>query len=224
MKREQARRQSILKGAGFKKGDWQADATAPSDNTRAFAAELALAADSFIVTRTIERQGDKTEVPTVIAGYHWFTDWGRDTMISLPGLTLPLGRARARQANKVLRSFGLFSREGLIPNNFPDTGSAPQYNTADATLWMFQAVDALANGTGNMNTARKLYPVLADMIAWHVRGTRYGIHMDPADGLLHAGEEGVQLTWMDAKVDDWVVTPRIGKPVEINALWYNASK
>ena len=192
--------------------------------TRAFAAELALAADSFIVTRTIERQGEKSEVPTVIAGYHWFTDWGRDTMISLPGLTLPLGKAKTRLADKILRSFALFSREGLLPNNFPDTGSTPQYNTVDATLWMFQAVDALANGTGNMNTARNLYPLLADMIAWHVKGTRHGIHVDSADGLLAAGEQGVQLTWMDAKVDNWVVTPRIGKPVEINALWYNALK
>jgi predicted glycogen debranching enzyme len=173
-----------------------------------------------MVTRQVESQGETSEVPTVIAGYHWFADWGRDTMISLPGLTLPLGRAR--QGNEVLRIFGLFSREGLLPNNFPDSGSVPQYNTADATLWMFQAVEAIATGMGNMKTARSLYPLLADMIAWHVRGTRHGIRVDPADGLLMAGEEGVQLTWMDAKVEGWVVTPRMGKPVEINALWYNA--
>ncbi len=218
--REQTRRHNILEGAGFKKEDWEADAGVPSDSNRAFSSELALAADSFTVTRIIDSQGEKTTVPTVIAGYHWFDDWGRDTMISLPGLTLPLGKARL--ANKVIQSFGLFSRDGLLPNNFPDTGSAPQYNTADATLWMFQAIEALATGTGNMNTARNLYPLLADMIAWHIKGTRHGIRMDPADGLLIAGEEGLQLTWMDAKVDDWVVTPRIGKPVEINALWYNA--
>jgi predicted glycogen debranching enzyme len=113
-------------------------------------------------------------------------------------------------------------RDGLLPNNFPEAGSAPQYNTADASLLMFSALESLSSGTGSLVTARGLFPVLADMIAWHVRGTRFGIHMDPADGLLHAGEEGVQLTWMDAKVEDWVVTPRIGKPVEINALWYNA--
>jgi predicted glycogen debranching enzyme len=218
--RERSRQQKVLKAAGFKRADWEAEASTPSDSASAFAAQLALAADTFMVTRKVESQGETTEVPTVIAGYPWFTDWGRDTMISLPGLALPLGRTR--QANQVLRTFGLFSREGLIPNNFPDSGSAPQYNTADATLWMFQAVEALATGTGNMKTARDLYPLLADMVAWHVRGTRHGIRMDPEDGLLAAGEAGVQLTWMDAKVDGWVVTPRTGKPVEINALWYNA--
>jgi predicted glycogen debranching enzyme len=218
--RELSRRQATLKAAGFKKADWEADATIQSDDNKAFAAELALGADSFLVTRRIESKGETTEVPTVIAGYPWFADWGRDTMISLPGLTLPLGRAR--QANKVVRTFGLFSREGLIPNNFADAGSTPEYNTADATLWMFQAIEVLATGTGNLKATRNLYPLLADIIAWHVKGTKHGIRVDPDDGLLWAGEEGVQHTWMDASVDGRVVTPRIGKPVEINALWYNA--
>jgi predicted glycogen debranching enzyme len=156
----------------------------------------------------------------VLAGYHWFTDWGRDTMISLPGLTLPTGRGR--EAGRVLQTFGIFARDGLIPNHFPDSGAAPHYNTADGTLWMFAATEALAQGRGNIAVARNLYPLLADIVAWHIRGTRFGIKVDPEDGLLTAGEEGVQLTWMDAKVDDWVVTERRGKPVEINALWYNA--
>jgi predicted glycogen debranching enzyme len=173
-----------------------------------------------MVLRDLPRDGATQQVPTVLAGYPWFTDWGRDTMISLPGLSLPTGRVR--EANKTLRTFASFAREGLLPNNFPDQAGAPQYNTADATLWMFATVERLAEGTGSLVTARGLFPMLSDIIAWHVRGTRYGIGMDAADGLLHAGEEGVQLTWMDAKVDDWVVTPRTGKSVEINALWYNA--
>jgi predicted glycogen debranching enzyme len=141
-------------------------------------------------------------------------------MISLPGLALPTGKVRT--ANKILRTFAQFARDGLIPNNFPDQGTTPHYNTADATLWMFAAIERTAEGTGSLVTAHGLYPLLSDAIAWHVKGTRFGIAMDPEDGLLRAGEEGVQLTWMDAKVDDWVVTARSGKPVEINALWYNA--
>jgi predicted glycogen debranching enzyme len=218
--REQARARALLEEAGFESEAWEADAADPEAQPEAFAAQLALAADSFTVTRNLTREGEKTPIPTVIAGYHWFTDWGRDTMISIPGLALPTGRTR--EASRVLRAFGQFARDGLIPNNFPDVGTAPHYNTADATLWMFAATEAIAIGTGKINIAKDLYPLLSDIVAHHVAGTHYGIGVDPADGLLRAGEEGVQLTWMDAKVDGWVVTPRIGKPVEINALWYNA--
>lgn len=220
MEREQARQEALLKAAGVKPGIAAADAGDPGASDEAFAAQLVVAAYTFMVTRKVSRGGDTSEVPSVLAGYHWFTDWGRDTMISLPGLSLPTGRTR--EAGKVLQTFGLFSKEGLIPNHFPDSGEAPEYNSADATLWMFAAAEALAMGKGSITVARNLYPLLADVIAWHIRGTRYGIKADPLDGLLTAGQEGVQLTWMDAKVDGWVVTPRRGKPVEVNALWYNA--
>jgi glycogen debranching enzyme len=173
---------------------------------------FARAADQFIVTR-----GDQH---TVIAGYHWFGDWGRDTMIALPGLTLSTGRYDV--AKSILLAFAGYADEGMLPNRFPDSGETPEYNTVDATLWFFEAVRALLAHTGDYDFVRAhLYDVLADIIAWHERGTRYGIRAD-SDGLLHAGEPGVQLTWMDAKVGDWVVTPRQGKPVEIQALWYNA--
>jgi len=221
LEREQARQYKLVKAAGIKEVPGQSSQSDdPYESQVAFTAQLVRAADAFMVSRDLPSDGTVKRVPSVIAGYHWFTDWGRDTMISLPGLSLPTGRVR--EAHKTLRTFSYFMRDGLLPNNFPDAGSAPHYNTADASLLMFSALESLSNGTGSLVTARGLFPVLADMIAWHVRGTRFGIHMDPADGLLHAGEEGVQLTWMDAKVDDWVVTPRIGKPVEINALWYNA--
>jgi predicted glycogen debranching enzyme len=173
-----------------------------------------------MVMRDVEVDGKARRVPSVIAGYHWFADWGRDTMIALPGLALPTGRAA--EAAETIRAFALFVREGLLPNNFPDAGSTPDYNTVDATLWMFQAIASLTEAAGDLTLVQELYPVLSDIIAWHVRGTRYNIRMDPHDGLLSAGEPGVQLTWMDAKVDGWVVTPRTGKPVEINALWHNA--
>jgi predicted glycogen debranching enzyme len=157
---------------------------------------------------------------TVIAGYHWFNDWGRDTMISLPGLTLATGRAE--DARDILAEFGQFVADGLLPNNFPDSsGAIPGYNTADASLWYVLAVRAYAEATGDQALVADLLPTLRTMVDRHLQGTRYHIGVDPADGLLHAGEPGVQLTWMDAKVGDWVVTPRIGKPVEINALWYN---
>jgi len=156
----------------------------------------------------------------VIAGYPWFGDWGRDTMISLPGLTLATGRQDV--ALRVLQTFAGFVSQGMLPNVFPGAGDTPDYNTADASLWFFEAWRAYVAQTGDTLALRMAFPVLADMIAWHRRGTRYGIATDPADGLLRAGQDGVQLTWMDAKVGDWVVTPRIGKPVEINALWYNA--
>lgn len=177
-----------------------------------FARTLAAAANQYIVSR-----GDQK---TVIAGYHWFSDWGRDTMIALPGLTLPTGRHDV--ARSILRTFAKHVDQGMLPNRFPDAGETPEYNTVDATLWFFEAARAYLAYTGDLEFVRKeLYTVFADIISWHVRGTRYGIKVD-AGGLLASGQEGVQLTWMDAKVGDWVVTPRRGKPVEIQALWYNA--
>jgi predicted glycogen debranching enzyme len=220
LEREEGRARALLEEAGFRLHAWQANAADPGASIDALAAQLTLSADAFFVSHRMEREGETAAVPTVIAGYPWFTDWGRDTMISLPGLSLPTGRTR--EAMRTLRTFGLYARDGLIPNNFPDRSSAPHYNTADATLFLFAAVEALAIGTGKIRIARDLYPLLADIIAHHIRGTHFGIRVDPDDGLLRAGEEGVQLTWMDAKVEGWVVTPRIGKPVEINALWYNA--
>jgi predicted glycogen debranching enzyme len=178
---------------------------------------LALAADQFIVRRP---SPDDPEGRSVIAGYPWFGDWGRDTMISLPGLTLATGRAEV--ARSILRTFARFVDQGMLPNRFPDAGETPEYNTVDATLWYFEALRAYHTAAGDEVLLRDLWPTLQEIIAWHQRGTRYHIRVDPADGLLYAGEPGVQLTWMDAKVGDWVVTPRMGKPVEVNALWYNA--
>ena len=176
-----------------------------------FAQTLASAADQFIVSR-----GD---LKTVIAGYHWFSDWGRDTMIALPGLTLPTGKHEV--ARSILRTFAKHVDQGMLPNRFPDAGEMPEYNTVDATLWFFEAGRAYLAYSGDLEFVREeLYPVFADIISWHVRGTRYGIRVDPS-GLLSSGEPGVQLTWMDARVGDWVVTPRRAKPVEIQALWYN---
>ena len=173
---------------------------------------LTAAADQFIVAR--ER------CKTVIAGYHWFADWGRDTMIALPGLTLATGQAEI--AKSILAKFADHVDQGMLPNRFPDEGESPEYNTVDATLWFFEAVRALLQYTNDYDFVRTtLYSVLTDIINWHVKGTRYNIHVD-SDGLLFSGEPGVQLTWMDAKVGDWVVTPRTGKAVEIQALWYNA--
>lgn len=184
--------------------------TSPSDDPLAQA--LASAADQFIV-----RRGD---VNTVIAGYHWFGDWGRDTMIALPGLTLVTGRADL--ARSILLEFASYVDRGMLPNHFPDTCEAPEYNTIDATLWFFEAVRKLLEYTADFEFVKsRLYGKMADMIGWHIRGTRYGIHVDQ-DGLLAGGEPVVQLTWMDAKVGDHVITPRIGKPVEVQALWYNA--
>ena len=177
-----------------------------------FAQNLAAASDQFLVSR-----GDQT---TVIAGYHWFGDWGRDTMVALPGLTLPTGKYDV--ARSILRTFASHVDQGMLPNRFPDVGETPEYNTVDATLWFFEAARAYLAYTGDLEFVRdELYPVFADIISWHARGTRYGIKVDDS-GLLASGELGVQLTWMDAKVGDWVVTPRRGKPVEIQALWYNA--
>jgi predicted glycogen debranching enzyme len=179
--------------------------------------QLVLAADQFIVRRNLPGEA---EGRSVIAGYPWFADWGRDTMISLPGLTLATGRGEV--AARILTTFAHYAHEGMLPNRFPDEGQAPEYNTVDATLWYFEAIRAYHAATADDHLLRVLYPVLQEIVRWHVQGTRYGIHMDPADGLLCSGEAGVQLTWMDAKVGDWVVTPRSGKAVEINALWYNA--
>lgn len=178
---------------------------------------LTLAADQFIATRS---DGVGEDGQTVIAGYPWFSDWGRDTMIALPGLTLATGRAPV--AARILRTFARHVDQGMLPNRFPDDGEGAEYNTVDATLWYFMAVRSYLRQTGDRALARDLFPVLHDIIEWHRRGTRHGIRLDSGDGLLRAGEPGVQLTWMDAKVGDWVVTPRIGKPVEINALWCNA--
>ena len=180
-------------------------------------ARLALAADAFLFARPLPSVSDGQ---SAIAGYPWFGDWGRDTMISLPGLTLATGRPEA--ARRILETFASFVSQGMLPNVFPGAGDRPEYNTADASLWFFEAWRAYFDATADLVALRHVFPVLADMIRWHQTGTRYGIGVDPADGLLKAGAAGVQLTWMDAKVGDWVVTPRIGKPVEINALWYNA--
>ena len=191
----------------------------------AWVQHLVLAADQFIVRRALPEEPDpstglRTGGRSVIAGYPWFGDWGRDTMISLPGLTLVTRRYDV--AAQILRTFAHFVDQGMLPNRFPNGGETPEYNTVDATLWYFEALRAYHAAAGDDTLLRDLFPVLREIIAWHQRGTRYNIHLDPNDGLLYAGEAGVQLTWMDAKVDDWVVPPRIGKPVEINALWYNA--
>jgi predicted glycogen debranching enzyme len=178
---------------------------------------LALAADQFIVAR---QQPDGAPGRSIIAGYPWFGDWGRDTMIALPGLTLVTGRADV--ARQILLTFARYVDQGMLPNRFPDAGEAPEYNTIDATLWYFEAIRAYHAATGDDSLLAELYPALQEIVAWHRRGTRYNIRLDPADGLLYGGSPEVQLTWMDAKLDDWVVTPRIGKPVEISALWYNA--
>ena len=196
--KERARRKAV---AGAVAGD--------DDTVKA----LTLAADAFVV-----RRGE--DLRTIIAGYPWFTDWGRDTMIALPGVCLATGRHD--DAKRILRAFARSVDAGMLPNRFPDAGEAPEYNTVDATLWFFVAAHRYLEATGDEAFALgELLPVFEDIVASHERGTRYGIRVDD-DGMLRAGEPGVQLTWMDAKVGDWVVTPRQGKPVEIQALWYNA--
>ncbi len=214
LEQERARQASLLPAAG-------------SDVFK----QLTLAADQFIVERHAPRSDSPltanrqplTASPsghTVIAGYPWFGDWGRDTMIALPGLTLATGRPQI--AASVLRTFAGFVSDGMLPNRFPDGAEAPEYNTVDATLWYFVAIDEYLRHTDDRQLLDELYPVLRSIVRWHQRGTRHGIRVDTQDGLLHAGEDGVQLTWMDAKIGDWVVTPRTGKAVEINALWFNA--
>jgi predicted glycogen debranching enzyme len=189
-------------------------------------AELVLAADQFLIT-PLGRVADAArasatgdEVRTVIAGYHWFTDWGRDTMISLEGLTLTTGRYY--EARWLLRTFAYYIRDGLIPNMFPEGEREGLYHTADATLWYFHALDRYVKVTGDRETLAVVLPKLVEIAQKHLHGTQFGISADAGDGLLRQGAEGYQLTWMDAKVEDWVVTPRRGKAVEINALWYNA--
>jgi predicted glycogen debranching enzyme len=179
--------------------------------------QLLLAADSFIFARPLP---DRPHGKSVIAGYPWFGDWGRDTMICLPGLTLATGRRE--RARDILLTFARFVDRGMLPNVFPGAGDKPEYNTVDAALWFVEAWRAYVEASDDHESLVQVFPTLAEIIEWHLNGTRYGIRADPGDALLCAGEPGVQLTWMDAKVGDWVVTPRIGKPVEINALWYNA--
>jgi predicted glycogen debranching enzyme len=201
------------------------DAATPAAH-RGPAAELVLAADQFVI-RPAGRKEDHIrarvageEAWTIIAGYHWFTDWGRDTMISLEGLTLATGRHT--EAGSILRMFAHHVRDGLVPNMFPEGANEGLYHTADATLWFFHAIDRYVRASHDGRTLEDLLPVLRRIVDAHVAGTRFGIGVDPADGLLRQGADGYQLTWMDAKAGDWVVTPRRGKAVEINALWFNA--
>jgi predicted glycogen debranching enzyme len=196
-KREIARRENLIKISN-----------AEDDFTK----QLVLAADQFIVSRGAGK--------TIIAGYHWFSDWGRDTMIALRGLTLVTNRPEI--AKSILLEFSQHISEGMLPNRFPDAGETPEYNTVDATLWYFEAIRAYVEKTNDYDFVRdNLYEKLVNVILWHVYGTRFQIKVD-TDGLLYAGESGTQLTWMDAKIGDYVVTPRTGKAVEIQALWYNA--
>ena len=201
-------------------------AMAPPAAREGLAAELVLAADSFIITPVgrvadiVRAHAEGDEMRTVIAGYHWFTDWGRDAMISLEGLTLATGRVA--EGKWILRAFAHYVRDGLIPNMFPEGDCEGLYHTADATLWFFHALARYVEYTGDRATLTLILPKLQEIVRLHLEGTRFGIKADPRDGLLSQGAEGYQLTWMDAKVGDWVVTPRRGKAVEINALWYNA--
>ena len=184
------------------------------------ACQLVRAAEHFRVARRTPGAPPRSPDRTVIAGYHWFTDWGRDTMISLPGLAIRPGMLW--EARAVLDTNIRYLDQGLIPNRFPDSGHPPEYDTMDATLWMFHALSAYLGVSGDWRFIADRLDALQGIIDWHVRGTRHNIRMDPQDGLLAGGEEGYALTWMDARVQDWVVTPRRGKPIEINALWYNA--
>ena len=187
------------------------------DGAPAWVRQLVLAADSFLFARPLPGVPDGE---SVIAGYPWFGDWGRDTMIALPGLALATGRPES--ARRILETFARLVDGGMLPNHFPGAGETPAYNTVDAALWYLEAWRAYVEATGDDDALRRVFPVLEAVIEAYRDGTRYGIALDPRDGLIRAGEPGVQLTWMDAKVGDWVVTPRMGKPVEINALWYNA--
>ncbi len=210
LQRRRAHEKSLLDA--WRRGQSKASRAAPEWIRR-----LVLAADQFVVERAIpgEPQGR-----SIIAGYPWFSDWGRDTMIALPGLTLATGRPEL--ARTILSTFARFVDQGMLPNYFPDQGEPPTYNSVDAALWFFQAVQAYVDATQDLKFLTEVYPTLEDIGAWYERGTRYGIRMDPADSLIAAGDDAAQLTWMDAKAGDWAVTPRRGKPVEVNALWYNA--
>lgn len=179
--------------------------------------QFVLAAAQFLVRR---HTSDGRERWSIVAGYPWFGEWGRDTMIALPGLALETGRADV--ARSMLSESPRFAQQGLFPNTFSEQGEPAAYNTVDAMLWYVHALQQYAVQTSDLSVVREVFDSLACAIDWYVRGTRYGIHADSSDGLLHAGEPGMQVTWMDAKVGDWVITPRIGKPVEVNALWFNA--
>ncbi len=179
--------------------------------------QLILSADQFVVKRPLPTRPNGR---SILAGYHWFSDWSRDTMVALPGLLLTTGRYE--DAAMILRTYAYFIDQGMLPNRFPDGAEKPEYHAVDATLWYFEAIRAYYTATQDIHLVRELYPVLQDIIAWHQRGTRYNIGVDQTDGLLFAGEAGHRLTWMNAEAAEWVVTPRIGKPVEVNALWYNA--
>ncbi|HLY65758.1 MAG TPA: glycogen debranching enzyme N-terminal domain-containing protein, partial [Chloroflexota bacterium] len=185
---------------------------APAEQGDNVASQLRFAASQFVV-----RRGTGA---SVIAGYHWFQDWGRDTMIALPGLALETGRPEL--ALDILRTFAAFVDRGMIPNRFSEESGGAEYNNVDGTLWFFQAVDRYLRGAEDTSFLGEVFPTLESVVDWHLRGTRFNIKVDTDDGLLFSGEEGVQLTWMDAKVGDWIVTTRIGKPVEVNALWFNA--
>ncbi len=190
------------------------------DGEQAWARRRAHETEVLLAWRKVQPAAGPAPGLSVIAGYHWFGDWGRDTMIALPGLTLTAGRPEA--ARRILTTFARFVDGGMLPNVFPDAGERPEHNTADAALWYVEAVRAYHEATGDASAVRELFPALEQIVRGYAAGTRYRIRVDPADGLVTAGEPGVQLTWMDARVGDRVVTPRIGKPVEINALWYNA--
>ncbi|TLY20548.1 MAG: glycogen debranching protein [Nitrospirae bacterium] len=201
-------------------------AMAPVEAQAGPAADLVLAADQFIILpgsrpeENVLASISGEEVRTIVAGYHWFTDWGRDTMISLEGLTLCTGRPH--EARTILLTFAHYVKDGLLPNQFPEGQRIAIYNTADATLWYFHAIDRYVERTGDRDLLKVLFPILKSVIGHHIQGTHFGIGLDATDGMLKAGADGYALTWMDAKVDGWVVTPRRGKPVEIQALWYNA--
>ncbi|MBU0638017.1 MAG: amylo-alpha-1,6-glucosidase [Planctomycetes bacterium] len=177
--------------------------------------QLVLAADQFIVARPTPEQ---PKGHTIIAGYPWFTDWGRDTMIALPGLTLTTGRFDV--ARQILRTWARYVDRGMIPNRFPDEGQTPDYNAADAALWYLWAIDQYVRATGDRRTLAELFPAMRQIVDGYRQGTRYNIHVD-TDGLVYAGVEGVNLTWMDAKIGTRVITPRTGKAVELSALWYD---
>lgn len=211
---EKTRRKRLIKTSGL-------------NSHKLIARKLVLAADQFVITPTsryedmVRLQAIGEEVRTIIAGYPWFTDWGRDTMISLEGLTLATGRFG--EAHSILRTFSYYIKDGLIPNMFPDGEKVGLYHTADATLWFFHAIERYIHYTGDEDILDLMIPKFREIINAHINGTHFGIKVD-SDGLLTQGALGYQLTWMDAKVDNWVVTPRRGKAVEINALWYNALK
>ncbi|HEV7842454.1 MAG TPA: amylo-alpha-1,6-glucosidase, partial [Pyrinomonadaceae bacterium] len=200
--------------------------SAPEKARDGIGAELVLAADQFVIKPSGRREEEARahaageEIRSVIAGYHWFTDWGRDTMISLEGLTLTTGRHR--EADWILSTFAHYVRDGLIPNMFPEGKNEGLYHTADATLWYFHAIDRYLQYTNDRASLELFLPKLLDIATHHLNGTRFGIGVDASDGLLRQGAPNYQLTWMDAKCDGWVVTPRRGKAVELNALWYNA--